>query len=88
MEHSAKLYDVIRIDHFIGMVKYYSIPAKDEDARNGKWQKGPGMKLIKAINESIGDKKIVAEDLGVKMPEVAEVLEIRISRNESIGIRL
>ena len=75
MEHSAKLYDVIRIDHFIGMVKYYSIPAKDEDARNGKWQKGPGMKLIKAINESIGDKKIVAEDLGVKMPEVAEVLE-------------
>lgn len=75
MEHSAKLYDVIRIDHFIGMVKYYSIPAKDEDARNGKWQKGPGMKLIKVINESIGDKKIVAEDLGVKMPEVAEVLE-------------
>lgn len=75
MEHSAKLYDVIRIDHFIGMVKYYSIPAKDEDARNGKWQKGPGMKLIKAINESIGDKKIVAEDLGVKIPEVAEVLE-------------
>ena len=75
MEHSAKLYDVIRIDHFIGMVKYYSIHAKDEDARNGKWQKGPGMKLIKAINESIGDKKIVAEDLGVKIPEVAEVLE-------------
>lgn len=75
MEHSAKLYDVIRIDHFIGMVKYYSIPAKDPDARNGKWIKGPGMKLIKAIDESVGDKKIIAEDLGIKMPEVVKVLE-------------
>ena len=26
-QHSAKLYDVIRIDHFIGIVKYYTIPA-------------------------------------------------------------
>lgn len=75
MEHSAKIYDVIRIDHFIGMVKYYSIPAEDDDARNGEWKKGPGMKLINAINTSIGDKKIIAEDLGIKMPEVAEVLK-------------
>ena len=75
MEHSAKIYDVIRIDHFIGMVKYYSIPAEDEDARNGQWVKGPGMKLIKAINEAVGDKKVIAEDLGVKMPEVEKVLE-------------
>lgn len=74
MEHSSKLYDVIRIDHFIGMVKYYEIPAEDDDARNGKWVKGPGMKLIKAINQSIGDKKIIAEDLGVKMDEVVKVL--------------
>ena len=75
MEHSAKLYDIVRIDHFIGMTKYYTIPAEDEDARNGKWEKGPGMKLIKAISQAIGDKKIIAEDLGVKIPEVVEVLE-------------
>ncbi|MCR5704757.1 MAG: 4-alpha-glucanotransferase [Eubacterium sp.] len=75
MEHSAKLYDVIRIDHFIGMTKYYSIPAEDTDATNGKWNPGPGMKLIDAINEAVGDKRIIAEDLGVKMPEVEEVLK-------------
>lgn len=75
MEHSANLYDVIRIDHFIGTVKYYAIPAEDNDARNGKWCKGPGMDLIKAIDESINGKSIIAEDLGVKMPEVVEVLE-------------
>lgn len=33
------------------------------------------MKLIKAISQAIGDKKIIAEDLGVKIPEVVEVLE-------------
>ncbi len=75
MKYAAKFYDVIRIDHFIGMVKYYSIPAEDEDARGGKYVLGPGMKLINAINESIGDKKIIAEDLGVLMPEVEAVLE-------------
>ena len=75
MEHSAKLYDIVRIDHFIGMTKYYTIPAEDEDARNGKWKKGPGMKLIKAISEATGDKKIIAEVLGVKIPEVVEALE-------------
>ncbi len=75
MEHSARVYDVIRIDHFIGMVKYYAIPAEDEDARNGAWEKGPGLKLIQVMNESIGDKKIIAEDLGVQMPEVVKVLE-------------
>lgn len=75
MEHSAKLYDVIRIDHFIGMVKYYAIPAESEDARTGQWELGPGMKLITVINESIGSIKIIAEDLGVKMQEVTEVLE-------------
>ncbi|MCR5737576.1 MAG: 4-alpha-glucanotransferase [Eubacterium sp.] len=74
MEHSAKLYDVIRIDHFIGMTKYYAIPAEEEDAVNGTWVDGPGMKLIRAINESVGTKRIIAEDLGVKMPEVEAVL--------------
>lgn len=75
MKAQAELYDIIRIDHFIGIVTYYTIPAEDEDARNGKYEKGPGMKLIKAINESVGDKKIIAEDLGVLIPEVEKVLE-------------
>ncbi len=75
MERSATYYDVIRIDHFIGMVKYYAIPADMPDARQGEYHKGPGKKLTRAINESIGDKKIIAEDLGVFVPEVGELLE-------------
>ena len=75
MAASAKLYDVIRIDHFIGIVKYYTIPPDMPDARQGEYRQGPGQKLLDVINESIGDKKIIAEDLGVEVPEVAKILK-------------
>lgn len=75
MAASAKLYDVIRIDHFIGIVKYYTIPADMPGARQGEYRQGPGQKLLDVINESIGDKKIIAEDLGVEVPEVAKILK-------------
>ena len=71
---SAKLYDVIRIDHFIGIVRYYAIPA-DKSARFGWYEKGPGKKLIKAIDESRGDSLIIAEDLGVIVPAVNRLLK-------------
>lgn len=76
MERSAKLYDVIRIDHFIGIVKYYTIPADMPDARCGEYRQGPAQKLLDLINSAIGDKKIIAEDLGVSLPEVDEILEL------------
>lgn len=75
MKNSARLYDVIRIDHFLGIIKYYTIPYDMPDARQGSYEQGPGQKLLDAINESIGDKKIIAEDLGVSIPEVEQVLE-------------
>ena len=61
---SAKIYDVIRIDHFIGAVNYYSIPAEDRTAENGKWVKGPGEALISAVCKSLEGGRIIVEDLG------------------------
>ena len=40
MKASSALYDVIRIDHFIGVVQYYSIPYGAENAKSGQWEKG------------------------------------------------
>ena len=71
---AARCYDVIRIDHFIGIVRYYKIPV-NESAKNGSFAWGPGLKLLKALDESIGEAKIIAEDLGVLVPEVGEVLQ-------------
>lgn len=75
MKANSALYDVIRIDHFIGVVKYYSIPAEDPDARGGKWNKGPGKKLTDAIEESVGESRIIAEDLGVSVPGVRKLMQ-------------
>ena len=71
---SAKLYDVIRIDHFIGIVRYYSIPANGEP-KDGYYRQGPGKKLIAAIDSAIGSSKVIAEDLGVVVPEVQKLVK-------------
>lgn len=74
MEAAAKLFDVVRIDHFIGIVRYYVIPA-DDSARKGWFEWGPGEKLIRALDEARGQTKIIAENLGVVIPQVGELLE-------------
>lgn len=74
MAFSAKLYDVIRIDHFVGIAHYYSIPAGDTTAENGVWVPGPCEALIAAIGSVIGQKRIIAEDLGIVTPQVGRLL--------------
>lgn len=75
MAASARLYDIIRIDHFIGVVNFYSIPAGDDTAANGHWVQGPGGKLLEAITPALGGKEIIAEDLGVLTRPVVRLRE-------------
>lgn len=74
MRSNAALYDVIRIDHFIGIVNFWSIPADSETAVNGKWRKGPGKKLTKVIKKATKGSDIIAEDLGVVGDEVRALI--------------
>lgn len=74
IKKSFELYDVVRIDHFRGFESYYSIDALEETAENGKWVKGPGMKLFKSIKDS-KDLHIIAEDLGFLTPAVHKLLK-------------
>lgn len=74
MTASTRLYDIIRIDHFIGVVNYYSIPIEAETAKQGEWRIGPGKKLTDAINEATGNAKIIAEDLGIITPKVRALI--------------
>lgn len=75
MKSLARLYDIVRIDHFIGVVEYYSIPYGATDGKTGEWRKGPGKKLTDAIDSVVGGTKIIAEDLGVFNPNVKKLLE-------------
>lgn len=74
MKAAATRYDVIRLDHFIGVVRYYSIPTEGVPAE-GNFHQGPGMELIEAVNQVLGESKIIAEDLGVLVPGVRKVLK-------------
>lgn len=66
MLENMELFDVIRLDHFSGLVRYYTVSADAEDGRNGKWSKGPGRKLTDAITEVLGDMRVIVEDIGPK----------------------
>jgi 4-alpha-glucanotransferase len=69
-----EFYDIIRIDHFRGFDEYYSIPAGEDTAKNGRWVKGPGMKLFRRIKEKLGNIQIIAEDLGYITDSVREMV--------------
>lgn len=64
LEQATALYDVVRIDHFRGFDSYYSIPRDMPDARVGRWEQGPGIEFFRRMKERIGEKEIIAEDLG------------------------
>lgn len=70
----ASLFDIVRIDHFRGFAGYYSVPYGEKTARNGHWEKGPGGKLFDAINQSVPNAKIIAEDLGFLTDDVRELI--------------
>lgn len=65
--------DIVRIDHFRGLEAYWSVPAEEETAVNGRWIKAPGYKLFDAIREQLGSLPIIAEDLGAIDQEVLDL---------------
>ena len=71
---AAKLYDVIRIDHFRGLESYWAVPYGEKTAKNGHWVKGPGMELLSVLKKWFPDLEFIAEDLGYLTPEVAQLL--------------
>ncbi len=71
---AAKLYDVLRIDHFRGLESYWAVPHGEKTAKNGRWEKGPGMGLISVLKERFPQVEFIAEDLGFLTPEVEQLL--------------
>ncbi len=70
-----KWYDAVRIDHFRGFDEYYFIPYGDKTAQFGHWEKGPGYDIFKVMKEKIGNKPVIAEDLGYLTPSVLKLVK-------------
>ena len=69
------LYDVVRIDHFRGFDEYYSIPYGDPTAEFGHWEKGPGYDIFKTMKAKLGNRAVIAEDLGFLTDTVIKLVK-------------
>jgi len=72
---SFRLYDTVRIDHFRGMDEYFSIPADAKTALSGHWEPGPGMALFNTLKFRLGEKELIAEDLGLMTDSVRRLVK-------------
>ena len=75
MKGMASLYDMVRIDHFIGFANYYSVAHGAPNARKGKWVIGPGKALFRRLQAEVPEIQIIAEDLGAVNKRVRRLLD-------------
>jgi 4-alpha-glucanotransferase len=74
--NAFRLYDRVRLDHFRGFAAYWEVPVNAEQtAANGRWVTGPGLALFVAVREALGERPIIAEDLGLITPDVVALRE-------------
>jgi len=70
LERELELFDVLRIDHFRGLVQFWQLPLDEPDPAKGFWGEGPGMAFFDAAHERIGGLPFILEDLGYITPDV------------------
>ena len=73
LQQAAKLYDVVRLDHFRAFEAYWAVPYGAQTAKDGAWEKGPGMDFFRAVQKQLPDLQLIAEDLGFLTQEVFDL---------------
>ncbi|MEM7130947.1 MAG: 4-alpha-glucanotransferase [Chloroflexota bacterium] len=73
IQAAQRLYDIVRVDHFRGFAGYWEVPAQEQTAINGQWQKGPGAPFFHRLKDALGALPIIAEDLGEITDDVIEL---------------
>lgn len=71
---NLRMFNWLRIDHFLGLVSYWRIPAGSKSALVGRWVQGPGEDFFKALFRRYSLPALVAEDLGFVSAESREIM--------------
>ena len=69
-ESAARMFDMVRIDHFRALEAFWEIPAGAESAMQGHWVHTPGRQLLSLVCSQFPRLHLVAENLGIISPEV------------------
>lgn len=75
LHFNLKMFNQVRIDHFRGLESFWSVPADEKTAINGKWVPAFGFEMLSKIKGQIGELPFIAEDLGLITPEVDKLRE-------------
>ena len=73
LHFNIHLFNQVRIDHFRGLESYWSVPANEKTAINGKWVPAFGFEMLAKFKEQINELPLIAEDLGIITPEVEKL---------------
>jgi 4-alpha-glucanotransferase len=73
LKRQLSLFDGIRLDHFIGFYRCWRVAAGAKNARVGEFVPGPRDDFFEVIQEKLGHLPLVAEDLGLVIPEVEKL---------------
>ncbi len=73
--HNLALFDVLRIDHFRGLVAFYRIPALHKTAAKGKWVRAPSIDFFNTLFRRFLACPLIIEDLGRITPAVRRIIE-------------
>jgi len=72
-KHNLSLFDMVRIDHFRGLVAFWQVPGRARTAKNGRWVKVPE-DFFDKLFEHCPPSSFIAEDLGFITPDVNEAI--------------
>lgn len=66
-------FDVVRLDHFIALSRYWEVPIHAASAREGRYVAAPGYDFLELVGRALGGLPFVAEDLGIVTREVEQL---------------
>jgi 4-alpha-glucanotransferase len=75
LKHALGLVDLIRIDHFRGLVAFWQVPAGNKTALKGKWIDAPVTDFLDTLLRHFTNLPLVAEDLGMITADVREIVK-------------
>lgn len=73
--HNFDMFDVVRIDHFRGLLAYWEVAASAKTAVDGQWIQVPGDDFFISLIKRFGRLPVIAEDLGTITPDVRECMQ-------------
>jgi len=84
LKKNMEMFDLLRLDHFRAFSSYWAVPATDNDAIRGTWQKSVGADFFKTVKSEWPELPFIAEDLG----EITDDVEVLRNRFKLPGMKV